>query len=179
MPFAKRKRFSQAMRATVAHDQDYQCALCSAKLPVSWHLDHIVPLCDPSWEAQFPGNPDGATRAANCREQLQAVCPNCHCAKSLLEVSEPELAKARPDARPHKIPWEAARLRRRIQIDKIWAFEAGGDKLSECLTGDKIWPQLVAASTEREYRQVYRQAVGRGGVSFATFMARANHLLSA
>ena len=57
----------------VAYVQDYKCNLCQSKLPSNWETDHIIPL--------FEGG-------SNDRENLQALCNNCHGEKSQLERIE-------------------------------------------------------------------------------------------
>lgn len=179
MPYPERKRFSQAMRAQVAWDQDYKCASCGLKLPVAWHLDHVIPLCDSSWAVDYPTSRKSATEAANKRENLQALCNNCHGAKSLIEVSEPSLAPPAQPAKPKAIPWTAARLRHRCKVDAIWAMASRHDHLTELLVGADVWPQLLAASTEADYRKVHRTIVKKGRrISYEVFKQRADHLLA-
>jgi 5-methylcytosine-specific restriction endonuclease McrA len=177
MPFAERKRPSQALRALVAYDQDYKCAKCSSTLPPGWHLDHIVPLCDPSW-AETCATKAEATKQANAQNNLQALCPNCHCQKSLIESSEPALAvPQKPKVKG--IPWEAARARRRQKIDAIWALSSHRDMLNDLLTSDKMWTELMQARTERAMRKLHRNVERQGRrIDYAAFRKRVDHLLA-
>ena len=179
MPYAERKRFSQAMRALVAFEQDYKCAVCNGKLPMAWQLDHVVPLCDPSWAQQYPNSRKAATAAANRRENLQSLCNNCHGAKSLVEVSEPGLAAPARPPKPRGIPWAAARLRQRSRIDAIWAMASTNDRLTELLTAETVWPRLVSASSAADYRKIHREVVKQGRrIDYEGFMRRVDHLLA-
>lgn len=178
MPYPQRKRFSQAIRAVVAYEQDYKCALCGEKLPIGWHLDHVIPLCDPSWAEQYPSSRKAATTAANSRENLQSLCNNCHGAKSLVEVSEPGLKIKRPPPPKRGIPWEAARLRHRSKVDLIWAKASGHDRLTELLTAEALWPRLVNATTAGQLRAIHREVSKERRVDYETFIGRANHLLA-
>ena len=178
MPYPERKRFSQAMRALVAYEQDYKCAVCKGKLPVAWQLDHVVPLCDPSWAERFPDDRKAATAAANARDNLQSLCNNCHGAKSLVEVSEPGLA---PPVKPRckkGIPWQAARLRHRSKVDAIWAMASTGDRLTELLAAEM--PRLLHATSPTDYHRIHRDVVrkGRRRIDYPTFMRRVDHLLA-
>ena len=67
----KRKRFSATSRFRILHEQDFVCAICTNKIPVEYHIDHIVPL----WS--------GGT---NDRSNLQGVCVTCHGAKTGAEA---------------------------------------------------------------------------------------------
>lgn len=177
MPFAERKRASQATRALVAFNQDYACAECKQKLPVGWHLDHRVPLCDPSWKRDFLTKA-AATKHANAIENLQALCPNCHGRKTLIEVSEPGLAAPR-NPRPKHVPWEATRARRRQTIDSIWALSSPRDSLTSILTAGDMWSELVQATTPAQLRKLHKKVEKRGRrIDYATFVARVNHLVS-
>ena len=67
----KRKRLSAQARFRVLHEQDFKCALCTCKIPLQYHIDHIVPL----W--------NGGT---NERSNLQGVCVSCHDEKTGTET---------------------------------------------------------------------------------------------
>ena len=177
MPFAERKRPSQALRALVAYGQNYKCAKCKDMLPPGWHLDHIVPLCDPSWAEKCATKAE-ATKQANAQDNLQALCPNCHCQKSLIEISEPALAAPR-QPKIKGIPWGAARARRRQQIDSIWALSANGDELRAILTSDKMWTELMEARTDKAMRKLHRSVERKGRrIDYEAFKRRVDHLLS-
>lgn len=68
----KRKRFSATSRFRILHEQDFVCAICTNKIPVEYHIDHIVPL----WS--------GGT---NDRSNLQGVCVPCHGHKTGTEAN--------------------------------------------------------------------------------------------
>lgn len=178
MPFPDRKRASQATRALVAFNQDYKCAECKLKLPVGWHLDHLVPLCDPSWEKEYTSK-TLATKNANAIDNLQALCPNCHGRKTLIEVSEPGLATPRPRAPKTAPPWQAVRIRRRQLVDSIWSLASPSDPLTTILTSADLWPELIQAETTPQLRKIHKkvQKAGRP-VDYHTFLARVNHLLA-
>lgn len=177
MPHPRRKRASQAARSIVAYNQDYKCATCGVKLPVGWELDHRVPLCHPSWAVSHP-SADAATEAANAIDNLQALCPNCHGRKTLIEASEPGLAvPVKPKAK--HIPWQASRLRKRHQADAIWALASPRDNLNAILTSADIWAELEQASTDRALRQVHRKVERRGRrIDFDAFKLRVDHLMA-
>lgn len=211
MPHAKRKKPSAALRAIIAFNADYKCSFCHSKLPPGWHVDHITPLCCPTWEKRFP-NANDATEAANAAENLQALCPNCHARKSLVEVSDPLLAAGALPARSGKaaigarsalfrrsrartclpakpapggtgrvncIPWQAARIKQRRNIDGIWACSSRTDHLTEILTRDDYWTELVHARTERDYHKIHKKVCHAGRqLDYLTFRNRVNHLLS-
>ena len=59
----KRKRIGQRMRALVASEQEWKCGDCQMTLNAAYEIDHIIPVCD------------GGT---NQRENLVALCRNCH-----------------------------------------------------------------------------------------------------
>lgn len=61
-------RCSESKR--IACDQSYECNKCEEKLPFTWEIDHIVALAD---------------GGDNTRDNLQALCNNCHAAKTRLE----------------------------------------------------------------------------------------------
>ena len=67
----KRKRLTAQGRFRVLHEQDFKCALCACKIPLQYHIDHIVPL----W--------NGGT---NDRANLQGVCVSCHDEKTGTET---------------------------------------------------------------------------------------------
>ena len=52
----------------VASGQDWKCQICNQKLDETYEIDHIIPL--------FKGG-------SNDRENLQALCPNCHKKKTI------------------------------------------------------------------------------------------------
>ena len=56
----------------MAYKQSYRCSLCDKLLPPLFHVDHINPL--------HRGGAD------DWRTNMQAVCPDCHAAKSCEEV---------------------------------------------------------------------------------------------
>lgn len=72
----RRRRWPPWARRFVAARQADGCAECAMPLPEAWHLDHVVPFA-------FGGE--------DSLRNVQALCPNCHCAKSLAEA--PKLAR--------------------------------------------------------------------------------------
>ena len=58
------------MKRWVAAQQDWKCGHCKNKLPASFEIDHIKALCN------------GGT---NNRDNLVALCRNCHGEKTLKE----------------------------------------------------------------------------------------------
>lgn len=75
-----------AVGKMVAARQAWRCRLCDAVLPSAYEVDHIVPL----WRGG-----DDAER------NLQALCPNCHAAKTQRESVE-RLESIRAAARSQK-----------------------------------------------------------------------------
>lgn len=68
------RKVSANMKKIVAYEQEYKCNTCKKMLPPSWECDHIIPL----WK-------EGSS---NHRENLQALCAECHSAKTLQEGIE-------------------------------------------------------------------------------------------
>lgn len=177
MPFAERRRPSAAVRAILAHRQDYKCNDCRAKLPIAWHVDHVRPLFDAHWQATFVSKA-AATKAANSIDNLQALCANCHGAKSLLEMSEPDLLPPRKP-RPATAPWQGERIRRRAVVDGIWAKASPRDPLQRLLLRPDILSALTEAQTDKDLRVVHKTVVRSGRpIDFSTFKRRVEHLLS-
>lgn len=177
MPHPRRKRASQAVRSIVAYNQDYKCRTCGDKLPVGWELDHIVPLCDAKWATTHPTEAE-ATAAANAIDNLQALCPNCHGRKSLIEASEPGLA-APVVPKAKRIPWQAVRLRRRHQADAIWALASPRDQLRSILTSREMWTELEQASTDKALRRIHRKVEKKGRrIDYEAFKQRVDHLMA-
>lgn len=69
----KRVHFTAALKRIIGADQQWRCAHCSQLLPASFQIDHI--------QALHKGGD-------NNRQNLQALCPNCHATKSYLELYE-------------------------------------------------------------------------------------------
>lgn len=55
-------------KKSVYRDQGHNCAKCQLKLPISYQIDHIVPL--------YQGG-------SNDEDNLQALCPTCHSEKTV------------------------------------------------------------------------------------------------
>jgi len=201
MVYPARKRPSAAVRATVAHRQDYKCAACGDKLPVAWHIDHAVPLSSPRWRDYICDA--SATAAANAISNLQALCPNCHGHKTLLESSEPSLlnqsglcsaqstehlwspstskipTRARRPPRPSPtLSLAATNIRRRSIIDTIWAKSASCDPLTDLLLEPSRWKRLAEATTTKELRTIYKEIRKKRMIDFSTFKRRVEHLLA-
>ncbi len=78
----RRGAVSAPVTKLVAAAQAWRCAGCDELLPAAFQIDHRVPL----WR----GGPDAA-------DNLQALCPNCHAAKTQQEAVDRRLASARRD----------------------------------------------------------------------------------
>ena len=84
MPLATTQRgsVSAATSKVVAASQRWRCGDCDDLLPAAFQIDHRVPL----WQ----GGPDRL-------DNLQALCPNCHAAKTQREAIARRLASERAD----------------------------------------------------------------------------------
>jgi 5-methylcytosine-specific restriction endonuclease McrA len=69
----KRVHFTAALKRIIGADQHWRCAHCSQLLPACFQIDHI--------RALHKGGD-------NNRQNLQALCPNCHATKSYIELYE-------------------------------------------------------------------------------------------
>jgi hypothetical protein len=68
-PVSKQKRnVSESLKKIVASEQQWKCSSCNILLTASYEIDHIVPL--------YKGG-------SNNRENLSAMCRNCHGNKTL------------------------------------------------------------------------------------------------
>ena len=67
----RRRRVTERVKKQVAASQDWRCSACSSLLSSAYQVDHIVPL----WKA-----------GTNERENLTALCPNCHALKTQKEL---------------------------------------------------------------------------------------------
>ena len=66
---SKQKRnVSESLKKIVASEQQWKCSSCNNLLTASYEIDHIVPL--------YKGG-------SNNRENLSAMCRNCHGNKTL------------------------------------------------------------------------------------------------
>jgi len=65
-----KRKLSEGSKKNIAYEQEYKCANCRNLLPPSYQVDHIIPHS-----------------ISNCdeRENLEALCPNCHANKTQLE----------------------------------------------------------------------------------------------
>src|SRR5688572_1875670 len=68
----RRASLTPAKRNCIAADQEWKCADCGDLLPAIFHVDHRIPLSE------------GGTDE---RDNLAAVCPNCHQIKSFQETT--------------------------------------------------------------------------------------------
>lgn len=86
MPLSTTRRgtVSAAVSKQVAAAQRWRCRACDRLLPPAFEIDHSTPL----WAG-------GADSLAN----LQALCPNCHAAKTQSEAISRRLAAERSDKR--------------------------------------------------------------------------------
>ena len=65
------RRVTERVKKIVAARQKWLCIACSNTLDATYQIDHVTPL----WR--------GGT---NDSDNLQALCPNCHAAKTQLEA---------------------------------------------------------------------------------------------
>ena len=61
---------SETKKKYIASQQAWKCAHCNNQLPASFQVDHIIRLAD------------GGTNHIN---NLEALCPNCHGKKTMIE----------------------------------------------------------------------------------------------
>ena len=66
------RRVTESVKKRVAATQRWKCAHCEAVLEATYQIDHRVPL----WRG-----------GSNEPDNLQALCPNCHAAKTQEEFS--------------------------------------------------------------------------------------------
>ena len=80
MPWAKTLRgpVSAAAARQIGASQEWKCAQCAALLPAAFEIDHKTPL----WKG-----------GADSRENMWALCPNCHANKTQLEAIDRRLGK--------------------------------------------------------------------------------------
>lgn len=64
------RRVTECVKKRVAASQAWKCAACAKVLEATYQIDHRIPL----WQ--------GGT---NEPDNLQALCPNCHAAKTQVE----------------------------------------------------------------------------------------------
>ena len=83
---------------------------------------------------------------------------------------------------PHSEPrptWQEVRLRKRRQIDAIWALASPRDTLDAILTADDVWTKLERANTERALQRIHRQVERKGRrIGYGHFRRRVDHLMS-
>jgi hypothetical protein len=65
-----KRKLSETVKKQVAFEQEYKCDKCKCLLPPSYQIDHIIPHC-------ISGD--------DSRENLVALCPNCHATKTQQE----------------------------------------------------------------------------------------------
>jgi 5-methylcytosine-specific restriction endonuclease McrA len=68
----RRRRVTERVKKQVAADQQWKCSTCDCLLSSAYQVDHIIPL----WKA-----------GSNERDNLTALCPNCHALKTQLEAA--------------------------------------------------------------------------------------------
>ena len=73
----KRKRFSTDFKMILFASQEWKCNVCRCGLPPTAEIDHYIPLGCGLWHL-IPID-------ANSDANLQALCPNCHAAKTMKE----------------------------------------------------------------------------------------------
>lgn len=67
-----RKNITELQRRSIGYNQNYRCNHCSYLLPPRFDIDHIKPLSE---------------GGSNKDNNLQALCPSCHCLKTGKEIS--------------------------------------------------------------------------------------------
>lgn len=77
METPKRKRFNSDKKMVICASQGWRCNKCRQKLPATVEIDHYIPLGCGLWHL-LKFDPNGM-------ENLQALCPNCHAAKTMEE----------------------------------------------------------------------------------------------
>ena len=73
----KRKRFSTDLKMILFASQGWKCNKCRRDLPPTAEVDHYIPLGSGLWHV-IDVDP-------NSKHNLQALCPNCHAAKTMKE----------------------------------------------------------------------------------------------
>ena len=63
----RRRKLSENIKKQIAFNQSWRCKVCSILLPPSYQIDHIIPH---------------AISIDDSINNLQALCPNCHCTKT-------------------------------------------------------------------------------------------------
>lgn len=66
-----RIKIRPGVRLQIAAQNGYRCSVCDQTLGPVFHIDHVVALCN-----------GGDNSLCN----LQAVCPNCHAAKTAIDT---------------------------------------------------------------------------------------------
>lgn len=66
----RRRRVTERVKKQVAADQGWKCSVCDCLLSSAYQIDHIVPL----WQC-----------GSNERDNLTAMCANCHALKTQRE----------------------------------------------------------------------------------------------
>jgi 5-methylcytosine-specific restriction endonuclease McrA len=67
----RRRRVTERVKKQVAADQEWKCSACHSVLTSAYQVDHITPL----WRG-----------GSNERDNLTALCPNCHAIKTQAEL---------------------------------------------------------------------------------------------
>lgn len=67
----RRRRVTERVKKQVAADQEWKCSMCKYVLSSAYQIDHINPL----WKG-----------GSNDRDNLTALCPNCHALKTQQEL---------------------------------------------------------------------------------------------
>lgn len=100
-----RSTVGAALSKQIAASGGWACAACDAVLPAAYEIDHIIPIAD-------GGHDD--------RSNMQALCPNCHAAKTQTE-------------RIRRTAAAASRRRRGMYADRNDTFSNGIATCTLCL----------------------------------------------
>lgn len=77
MAAPKRKRVNSDLRMILCASQGWTCNACREILPAAVEIDHFIPLGCGFWNL--------IDMDPNSHDNLQALCPNCHAAKTMKE----------------------------------------------------------------------------------------------
>lgn len=66
----RRRHLSESVKKRVAADQEWRCAQCTKVLPATFQVDHVIPH---------------AIGGSDHPRNLEALCVECHAAKSQVE----------------------------------------------------------------------------------------------
>ena len=86
MSALKKRKLSESLKKVIASEQEWKCKTCQEVLPPSYQVDHIIPH---------------SISENDNKDNLVALCPNCHSVKTQIEIkritSFKKLRKFSPD----------------------------------------------------------------------------------